>query len=82
MDINGSVSEKTFVSIGGAEQGMFIKGEDIRNPVLLFLHGGPGMPEYFLAENMLAGLSVNLSCATGSSAAPGLSYREDMPAEA
>ena len=42
----GSISEKIRVNINGAEQGMFIKGKDRRNPVLLFVHGGPAMPEY------------------------------------
>lgn len=38
----GRLSEKAFVTINGVQQGMFIKSRDIRNPVLLFLHGGPG----------------------------------------
>jgi len=35
-----SISEKTHVLINGVQQGMFIEGRDIGNPVLLFLHGG------------------------------------------
>lgn len=46
----GSVSEKIFVKIGGVMQGMFIKGRNLNNPVLLFVHGGPSFPEYFLVE--------------------------------
>ena len=34
----GSISEKVFVNINGVRQGMFIKGKDARNPVLLVLH--------------------------------------------
>ncbi len=41
----GSISEKIRVTINGIEQGMFIKSREKTNPVLLFLHGGPGMPE-------------------------------------
>ncbi|MBP1040545.1 alpha/beta hydrolase [Vagococcus sp. BWB3-3] len=40
-----SLSEKCFLSIGGHQQGLFILSENIENPVLLFLHGGPGSPE-------------------------------------
>ena len=46
--IDGSISEKLFVPINGVEQGLFLRGKDLRNPVLLFVHGGPGMPEFWL----------------------------------
>jgi pimeloyl-ACP methyl ester carboxylesterase len=36
------VDEASYVSIGGIEQWVTIRGQDRRNPVLLFLHGGPG----------------------------------------
>lgn len=42
--IEGSISEKIWVDINGIRQGMFIRGENIQNPVLLYLHGGPGTP--------------------------------------
>jgi pimeloyl-ACP methyl ester carboxylesterase len=45
----GSIAEKIFVRINGVDQGMFIKGKDTANPVLLYLHGG--MPDYFLTQN-------------------------------
>ncbi|MBB6673526.1 alpha/beta fold hydrolase [Cohnella nanjingensis] len=37
---NGIV-ESRFVTIGGIEQWITVRGEDRRNPVLLFIHGGP-----------------------------------------
>ena len=36
------VKEEMFVRIGGIDQWITIKGEDRNNPVVLFLHGGPG----------------------------------------
>ncbi len=37
-----AVDEQRFVSIGGIEQWITIRGEDKNNPVVLFIHGGPG----------------------------------------
>jgi hypothetical protein len=44
------LSEKIRIDINGVKQGMFIQSRDVNHPILLFLHGGPGMPEYFLTR--------------------------------
>ena len=44
-EIVGSIAEKSFIEIGGIQQGFFIRSENSENPVILFLHGGPGSPE-------------------------------------
>jgi pimeloyl-ACP methyl ester carboxylesterase len=36
------IDEANYVKVGGLEQWITIRGEDRRNPVVLFLHGGPG----------------------------------------
>ncbi len=36
------IDEQGFVSIGGIEQWVSIQGRDTANPVILYLHGGPG----------------------------------------
>lgn len=38
------IDEKLVLSIGGIKQYFSIRGEDIDNPIILFLHGGPGGP--------------------------------------
>lgn len=38
----GGINESIYVEINGTKQWISIYGEDINNPVLLYLHGGPG----------------------------------------
>ena len=46
--VPNGISEKRFLDVNGTRQGMFLRGRDLGNPVLLYLHGG--LPEYFLTE--------------------------------
>jgi pimeloyl-ACP methyl ester carboxylesterase len=47
---NGIESLET-VELGGVEQTIYLRGHDRNNPVMLFLHGGPGVPEMPLARD-------------------------------
>lgn len=38
------IEECSYVSLGGIRQYIQIRGQDVRNPIILFLHGGPGNP--------------------------------------
>lgn len=40
----GGIDKVEVLSIGGVEQTILFQGEDVRQPVLFFLHGGPSMP--------------------------------------
>ncbi|HSL96142.1 MAG TPA: alpha/beta hydrolase [Thermoleophilia bacterium] len=75
----GSVSEKIRVTINGVDQGMFIKGRDVRNPVLLYLHGG--LPDYFLTARYPTGLDEYFTVAWWEQPGSGLSYRAGLPPE-
>jgi pimeloyl-ACP methyl ester carboxylesterase len=82
VDKNGkplpdSISEKTYVTINGVEQGMFIKSKDTRNPVLLYLHGG--MPDYFLTKKYPTGLEDYFTVVWWEQRGSGMSYRADSP---
>lgn len=42
IDTKQGIDEASFVPIGGIEQWVTIRGQDRSNPVILFVHGGPG----------------------------------------
>jgi pimeloyl-ACP methyl ester carboxylesterase len=85
LDVNrqplrGSISEKIFVTIGGIRQGMFIRGKSRQNPVLLYVHGGPAFPNYFLFDRYKPGLEEEFTVCFWEQRGGGLSYsREVMP---
>lgn len=39
------INEQFYVELGGQEQYISIRGENIDNPVILYIHGGPGSPD-------------------------------------
>lgn len=39
-----AIDEAGYVTLGGMQQWVTIKGSDCNNPVILFVHGGPGNP--------------------------------------
>ena len=77
----GSLSEKILVDINGIKQGMFIKSKDVNHPVLLFVHGGPGMPEYWLTQSYPTGLENFFTVVWWEQRGAGLSYSPDIPPE-
>ena len=77
--IPGSISEKIYVNINGAEQGMFIKSKDATNPILLFLHGG--IPFYFLTKKYPTGLEDYFSVVWWEQRGSGISYSSNIPPE-
>jgi len=72
----GSISEKIFVDINGAQQGMIIKSKDITNPVLLYIHGG--MPDYFLTQKYPTGLEEHFTVVWWEQRGSGLSFNPDV----
>lgn len=48
--LDKSIAEKISVDINDSKNGMIIRGKNTDNPVLLFISGGPGVPQYWLNE--------------------------------
>lgn len=48
MTTTAAVNESAWVQLGGITQNLHIRGQDQRNPVVIFLHGGPGNPVGFI----------------------------------
>ncbi len=74
----GSLAEKTFLLVGGVTQGMIIKSKNINNPVLLYLHGGPAFPNYFLIEKFQPGLEDYFTVCYWEQRGGGLSYTPEV----
>lgn len=77
--LEGSISEKTFLQIGGVKQGMFIQSKDSTNPVLLYLHGG--IPDYFLTKKYPTGLEDYFTVVWWDQRGAGLSYNANISKE-
>ncbi|MFN8468375.1 MAG: alpha/beta hydrolase [Caldilineaceae bacterium] len=76
-----SLVEKLHTSINGVEQGMFIRSTDAAHPVLLYLHGGPGMPTYFLNRKYPTGLEEDFTAVWWEQRGAGLSYNPKIQPE-
>lgn len=74
----GSISEKVFITIGGVRQGMFIRSRNTDNPVLLYVHGGPAFPNYFLIERFKPGLEDYFTVCYWEQRGGGLSYTPEV----
>jgi pimeloyl-ACP methyl ester carboxylesterase len=59
--VPGSIAVIEKLIIGGVPQAMIIRGHSSSNPVLLYLHGGPGTPEYAFVRREFAALEKHFT---------------------
>jgi pimeloyl-ACP methyl ester carboxylesterase len=78
IPLDNSISEKTFVKIGGVKQGMFIRSKNTDNPILLYVHGGPAFPNYFLIDKFKPGLEQYFNVCYWEQRGGGLSYTPEV----
>ncbi|WP_336882598.1 alpha/beta hydrolase [Priestia koreensis] len=76
-----SISTMQQVKINGTNQEIMIRGQDKRNPVLLFVHGGPGNSEIPYAKKYQHLLEKNFTVVNYDQRGTGKSYHfnEDHP---
>jgi pimeloyl-ACP methyl ester carboxylesterase len=74
-----SVKEDMFVHIGGVDQWITIKGDDRHNPVILFLHGGPGDAMSPFAAAMFAGWEKDFTLVQWDQRGAGRTYGKSGP---
>ena len=73
-----SIASLERVRIGGVDQYILIRGNDMSLPTLLFLHGGPGMPAMYLAHAFQRPLEKDFVVVQWDRRGAGKSYREDL----
>jgi pimeloyl-ACP methyl ester carboxylesterase len=73
------VKEEMFVRIGAIDQWITIKGDDRNNPVVLFLHGGPGDAWSPFADSMFGGWEGNFTLVQWDQRGAGRTYAKSGP---
>lgn len=75
----GRVNEAMFVRVGGIDQWITIKGDDRNNPVVLFLHGGPGDALSPFADAMFRGWEKDFTLVQWDQRGAGRTYGKSGP---
>ena len=77
--IPGSIAEAMYLPLGGVDQWVLIRGEDVANPPLIMLHGGPGFPETQFFRYFNAPLEKRFTVVNWEQRGAGRSFRKDIP---
>lgn len=74
-----SIASLEKVKLGGVDQYILIRGENISSPIILFLHGGPGMPTMYLTHVFQRPLEKSFVVVQWDRRGAGKSYNERTP---
>ncbi|SEN67768.1 alpha/beta fold hydrolase [Lihuaxuella thermophila] len=73
-DVDGSIASIKRVKIGGVDQYILLRGIDRNNPILLFLHGGPGAAQIGFARHYQTDLEKHFLVVNWDQRGSGKSY--------
>jgi len=77
---NSMVSMKK-IKIGGIDQWIYIRTKDVNNPIVLFLHGGPGNPSVYVLREFQEPLEKHFNIVQWEQRGSGKSYSKKIPKE-
>ncbi len=75
----GKLSEEKFISIGGIDQWVTISGTSCENPVVLYVHGGPGNAMSPFADSMFGSWKKNFTVVQWDQRGAGRTYSKNGP---
>lgn len=79
-NING-ISEIQYLTINNTRQYVLIRGENVNNPILLFLHGGPGASATAMLRKLNSDLEKHFTIVYWDQRNAGKSYKKKFPKE-
>ncbi len=79
--VSSSIAATETVNINGLNQRIIIRGRDTTKPVLLYLHGGPGDPEFPFVHYFNPGIENIFVVCYWDQRGAGLSYSKNIPPE-
>nr|WP_171595964.1 alpha/beta hydrolase [Marinifilum caeruleilacunae] len=74
-----SIASLEYIAIGGVEQSVLIRSHNKENPILLFMHGGPGMPMMYLAHEFQRPLEKNFTIVQWDRRGAGKTFARNVP---
>jgi len=81
VDHRTPVASLEKIKLGNIKQYVLIRSEDVHNPILLFVHGGPGMPLMYLAYKFQRPLEKEFTVVQWDQRGSGKSYDPTIPTE-